>query len=136
MKIEVSKVLIISVIILFITIAGVYLSYAYGTASPSTLGHTAGEIEGAVPSGFCVFSSSATSCPAGWTRSTSFDGKAIRGSDTAGGVGGAESHYHVTDIQKTSAGGSGSNVMNDVALPTNWQSNWPPYINVLICCKD
>ncbi|MBU2053080.1 MAG: hypothetical protein KJ721_02445 [Nanoarchaeota archaeon] len=68
--------------------------YAYGGSSPSVVGHSAGEVEGTISSGFCVFSDSQTSCPTGWTRDSSFDGRTIRGASSPGGTGGADSHTH------------------------------------------
>ena len=47
-----------------------------------------------IPSEFCVFSDTQTSCPAGWTRRSQFDGKTIQGSTTPGTTGGAASHNH------------------------------------------
>jgi len=53
-------------------------------------------VEG-VPSGFCMFSDTQTSCPSGWTRRTEFDGRTIYGaSSNIGGIGGASTHTHTT----------------------------------------
>ncbi|MFH1151511.1 MAG: hypothetical protein V1788_00080, partial [Nanoarchaeota archaeon] len=68
------------VAMMFVVLVGIgFTVYAYGGSSPSVVGHSAGEVEGTISSGFCVFSDSQTSCPTGWTRDSSFDGRTIRG---------------------------------------------------------
>ena len=171
---------------------------------------------GVIPSGFCIFSATQTSCPIGWTRSATFDGRTINGSATnIGSTGGSATHTHsLSDYSISSSatladysvssttgstaisiaqmpshahnlgmwntrttntpgnyaylktsdsvgssetlttasigGGEGhTHTMADysvsssasladyqVSSSTNSASSWPPYVNVLICCKD
>jgi hypothetical protein len=70
---------------------------AYGTSDPAVFGHSAGEIEGTVPSGFCIFSDSQSSCPSGWTIDSSFNGRTIQGvASSPGSDGGDATHLHTT----------------------------------------
>ena len=68
-----------------------------------------------------------------------FNGRTIRGvtdANAVGKTGGKESHRHTVSKDKdTVDDGSGATVMDYKNLNTDWQSNWPPYVNVIICCK-
>jgi len=88
-------------------------------------------VSAGAPSGFCVFSDTQTSCPTGWTRRTQFDGRTIRGFATPGGTGGADTHNHGSFTDGDSVGTSPASVG-----ATDAASSWPPYMNVIICCKD
>jgi hypothetical protein len=126
-----------------------------------------------VPSGFCVFSTSQSSCPSGWSRASGLDGDTLRGASSPGGTGGGATHTHstqnhtltvaeipshthiirssnwqngsgegshrqgdsagaVTGFSTEAAGGGGAH--NHGA--TGSADSWPPYTNVLICCKN
>ncbi|MCG2695344.1 hypothetical protein L6248_00165 [Candidatus Parcubacteria bacterium] len=97
-----------------------------------------------VSSGFCVFSRTQAGCPAGWTRDASFDGRTISGAATPGGTGGASTHAHTipalylaetgspTDV---SAGGNTYKKYTNVSN-SGGASSWPPYMNVIVCCKN
>ncbi|MFC1522324.1 hypothetical protein ACFL6Y_07930 [Elusimicrobiota bacterium] len=93
---------------------------------------------GGVPSGFCVFSvsPSITACPADWTRQIT-DNSAIRGvAGTPGGTGGVDMHTHeVFDRsgKRLDKGNHREIAANNTSGET---SNWPPYIDVIVCCKD
>ncbi len=86
-----------------------------------------------VPAGFCIFSDTKTSCPEGWMRRTTFDGRTIRGSSTPGGTGGSDTHRHyMWDSIRLD---KGSHHTTEKQW-TGYASSWPPYMNVIICCKD
>jgi len=85
------------------------------------------------PSGFCVFSDTQASCPAGWTRRTQFDGRTVRGASTPGGTGGSATHTHSLVPNGQFAWGVWG---AGYTTPTMDASSWPPYTDVLICCKD
>jgi hypothetical protein len=101
-----------------------------------------------VPSGFCVFTADPTKpCPAGWTRTTSFDNRTIRGSASGiGQIGGNNTHQHFYNGTTSAAGGVNVDGNSWPVAPayhthkyngtTNSSSSWPPYINVTICCKN
>lgn len=84
---------------------------------------------GAIPSGFCIFSPTKNTCPAGWVANETLNaGRTIRGTTTdVGSTGGAES-----PLTSVASGGWGSYAY---AFTVPLESNWPPYTNVLICCK-
>ena len=123
-------------------ILSVGLVVAYGGSSPSSFGHSAGEVEGTVPSGFCIFSATQNSCPAGFQVASKFytdaNGnyvpgalRAINPGDTSKGAvgdqGGKEVHNHAnSNWRSQTSGAAGGN---------RPESNWPPYTNVLVCCK-
>lgn len=69
---------------------------------------------GAVPSGMIAIFN--TSCPTDWTRVTAFDGKFIRGNDTYGATGGADTHTHDAG---TLAGPSHSHTFGSVISHTH-----------------
>ncbi|MGI6423544.1 MAG: DUF2341 domain-containing protein [Candidatus Dojkabacteria bacterium] len=93
-----------------------------------------------------------TACANGWTRSSSFDGKFIYGSTTAGSTGGvASNHNHGGSFTVASSGGSaGSGVGGSdevVCAPTQGHthnvsgtvgsaSSTPPYIYSIVCQKS
>src|SRR3972149_7762209 len=64
--------------ILIVLIVGVGV-YAYGTNNPSVFGHSAGEVEGTVPSGAIMFFDGMTSCPTGWELASDANGRYIVG---------------------------------------------------------
>ena len=111
------------------------IAYAPGstTANPAVFGHSANEIEGGgggVPVGAIMMFD--TACPSGWTRFAELDGRVPRGSDTPGGIGGAETHVH---------SGSGIEIEDQdlyysVVLSGATANNWPPYLNVIWCKKN
>jgi len=71
-------------------------------------GKTANDIAssvGGIPSGMIAIFD--TSCPTGWTRVSAFDGLFLRGSDTYGGTGGAETHTHSIDPPSTATSSNG-----------------------------
>ena len=86
---------------------------------------------GMIPPGFCIFSHTIESCPEGFSKDdTAFDGRTIRAIkdedlDKLGEQGGSNDNGSLyadnedTDVWPSKAG-----------------TNWPPYINVIICCKD
>ena len=92
-----------------------------------------------VPQGFCVFSNTKSACPDGWTKSSAFNGRTIRGTTgTPGGYGGSSTHTHVVAPSGIWAdvypgGGEAGWVLN--GLSNNEASSWPPYRWVTICCK-
>lgn len=45
-----------------------------------------------------------TTCPAGWTRVSAFDGKTLKGASSYGGTGGSATHSHTVDIQSQTTG--------------------------------
>ena len=51
---------------LIVVLLGIGFGYAYGGNDPAVMGHSAGEVEGAVPSGGVV-AFNLDSCPAGWS---------------------------------------------------------------------
>lgn len=140
MKIEVNinKSYFFVLLSTLVILAGIIITIAYGGSSPTTMGHSAEEVEGTVPSGFCVFSSTQSSCPAGWTRASQFDNRTIRGSDSGiGQTGGNETHRHWVDLGEDNYARGGTS--NDPAHTELWSelaSSWPPYVNVTICCKN
>jgi len=151
-------ILIISITI----VAGTGLVVGYGGNQPNSMGHTIGEVEGlqanltdlqnqinmlsggggdGIPSGFCIFSPTQTGCPSGWTRAGGFDGKTIRGAATPGGTGGSETHKHrLSSISSTVKDGTGSTryalSITGYHKYTDTADSWPPYMKVLICCKN
>lgn len=93
--------------------------------------------EGVVPSGFCIFSATINACPAGWVDMSGsgglFNAKTIRGdSGEIGAEGGAEEHQHKM-AAADDCDGDGHCADNDKY--TNKASSWPPYRNVIICCR-
>ena len=126
-----------------------------------------------IPAGFCMFSTSQSSCPSGWSRAGGLDGDTLRGASSPGGAGGADTHTHSTqnhtlteaeipahahDIRSSNwqnGSGEGNHRQGDStgALTgfstetaggggahshgaTGSADSWPPYTNVLICCKN
>jgi hypothetical protein len=126
-----------------------------------------------IPSGFCMFSTTQSSCPSGWTRAGGLDGSALRGASSPGGTGGADTHTHTTQNHTLTVAEIPSHTHS--ILSSNWQNgsgegghrqgdstgapdvffteaaggggahnhgatgsadSWPPYTNVLICCKN
>ncbi len=103
-------------------------------------GHSAGEVEGTVPSGFCVFSAEKNNCPNGFVPlSEKFKDRTIR-EGTFVGVGelGGFASYQ-TDGNSWSTGGGDSNIFKLINIGKEVNEpmdNWPPYVGVLICCKE
>lgn len=105
-----------------------------------------GNVKGTIPEGFCIFSATESECPEGWVEKAEFfDGglsRTIRGVSVAsgdvGGAGGADEHaHHVTMPGEGTQDGSGHHVAeNGVAVLSTSASSWPPFINVLICCRE
>ena len=87
------------------------------------------KVSGGIPSGFCMFSSTVGSCPSGWYRNSSMDGRTVRGYSSPGGTGGSETHTHNEGKHFT---------IHDYSRQDGSAaaSNWPPYMNVVICCKN
>jgi hypothetical protein len=102
------------------------------TGKTLTLNGVANSAWPVVPSGFCVFSNTQTSCPAGWTRNANFDSRTIQGALTPGATGGAADHTHTIGSDTTSCSGNCYIAEGTVGS----SSSWPPYIGVIICCKD
>ncbi len=103
-------------------------------------GHSAGEVEGTVPSGFCVFSAEESSCPSGFVPlSEKFKDRTIReGSSVGVGELGGISSYP-TNGNAWGAGGEANDARKliDIGKDINDpMDNWPPYVGVLICCKE
>jgi len=76
----------------------VFLASAYGGNDPVKVGHSAGEIEGIIPSG-AVMAFDLAACPAGWSELTDARGRVVVGMNSADGnfdsrgeVGGEKSH--------------------------------------------
>jgi len=92
-----------------------------------------------VPSGFCVFSSTNTTCPFGWSRATQFDTRTIRGvanPTVAPQTGGSSTHTHSFHLPGDTIDTRGDWYRAKSGdFDTNSASSWPPYRNVLICCK-
>lgn len=99
-----------------------------------------------VPSGFCVFSDTATSCPIGWTKratttTDNFYGRTIRGSASGiGQKGGSNTHSHelpslAAKCDSCDCGGNCRAIVNQAGKFTLAANTWPPYVNVTICCK-
>ena len=114
-----------------------------------------------VPSGLCMFKFSGT-CPTGWSPNATMDGRVARGAAAAGGTGGLASHSHTVDIY--AGNGSGTTLVDDIGNQSifgdsggvqDWRylggvsgsyigkretttgaNNWPPYVDILVCCKD
>ena len=102
-----------------------------------------------VPKGFCVFSSTKTSCPVGYTRGSLFDSRFIIGaSASVGGTGGSDTHNHPSSTTHVASGGTAYDITNPVvgSGPVNRghthgfdisnRTTLPPYAQVYICCKD
>jgi len=107
----------------------------------STASLSVNDVAGSVvPSGFCVFSDTQAQCPAGFTRRGEFDGRTIQGaSDDIGETGGSETHSHNVNLGGTS--GDNDPDHNRVQARgedyrSSEESSWPPYRNVIVCCKD
>ena len=90
---------------------------------------------GGIPGGFCIFSDTEANCPSGWTRRAAFDSRTIRGASVPGGTGGANSHTHSLSCPGTH-NAIGGTAGQTVYTCTDSQFNWPPYMDVIICCKD
>jgi len=90
--------------------------------------------------GFCFFSLTATSCPSGWTLSESHVNRIIRGAtSTIGSTGGAATHTHAHGGGSCGGAHSGTACSYSPAFYTatvSSASSWPPYMRVLVCCKD
>ena len=111
-----------------------------------------------VPSGMIAMFDA--SCPTGWTRVTALDGRVPRGSSTAGGTGGSDTHTHsvsgttsnesdgrylIADAGGPSdriCGGDGAcpvtrvSHTHSVSMTTSGTSTWPPYLEVVWCKKS
>ncbi|MFC1521500.1 hypothetical protein ACFL6Y_03735 [Elusimicrobiota bacterium] len=95
--------------------------------------------EASIPSGFCVISTYTASCPSGWTRAARLDGRTIRGTGNVTGTrrpgttSGSGTHSHGFACYAWCGCGSGGHCQ---AGATDSQTNWPPYTNVWVCCKN
>ncbi|MDO9572698.1 MAG: hypothetical protein Q7J37_02295 [Candidatus Omnitrophota bacterium] len=103
-----------------------------------------------VPKGFCVFSSTKTSCPVGYTRGSLFDTRTILGASASiGGTGGSATHNHPAGMTNAATGGTVYNAPGQYVAadgPVNRghthtfsignTTQYPPYVQVYICCKD
>ena len=83
---------------LLVLAVGIFAVNAYGGSQPSVVGHSAGEIEGAVVSG-SIMAFDLSSCPSGWSELTSARGRVIVGLnpgdanfDSKGETGGEKTH--------------------------------------------
>lgn len=103
----------------------------------------AGEPESIPAGAIGIFDVASSSLPSGWTRYAAQDGYYIRGEDTPGTTGGANTHTHpVTGTTTNAAGGTtGAGGGANGASPTHFHtvststgavSNEPPYIEVLL----
>ncbi len=122
---------------------------------------TVGDVTGSVvPSGFCMFTFSETSCPSGWTMNTNTGRTFHIVTSGPGDTGGASTHIHSMQghthtlqnhIHSLGSGiniAKGSNYSNSTGGPsvgstgppsvsnTGPASSWPPYVEVIVCCKD
>ncbi len=123
---------------LLILAISVFVFAATGT-KPNP-GHSAGEVEGTVPSGFCVFSAEKNNCPNGFVPSSEkFKDRTIRegtevGFGTSDGI-----HNYKTDGKAWGTGEGSSDARKLINICTDaddLMDNWPPYVGVLICCKE
>ena len=70
-------------------------------------------------------------CPVGWTQNDTFSSRTIRAvSGAPGGIGGSDTTGGSCSL-RYDAGGYAKEFGCAGPLP-----NWPPYINVIICCKN
>ncbi len=124
---------------LLVLAIGVFVFAA--TETKPNPGHSADEVEGTVPSGFCLFSAEKNSCPNGFVKSEKFNDATIRGMSNSVGVGsiGGVASY-ITNGNDWGTGSGGANALklinNDGKEANNPFDNWPPYVGVLICCKE
>jgi hypothetical protein len=102
----------------FITaITAINLVFAYGGNQPSIVGHSAGEVEGTVPSGAIIIWTDST-CPDGYTRVSELDGRFIRGASSYGETGGSDRHRHGGSI-----GSVGDHRHRYSGTTSSWVSN-------------
>ena len=113
---------------------------AYGTSSPSTFGHSAGEIEGlssflgdAIPTGAILLFN--TTCPSGWTRFSGLDGRVPKGGITPGIFGGLDTHSHTYQSSMATNLDGGSWRSAIATLSINPSSSWPPFLTMIWCMK-
>lgn len=149
MKLEVTKKLFYffcGIIVILICIAGVN-AYNSIYGDPEVFGHTLNEIEGLdsmkfIHSGFCVFSVTETSCPSGFEEKEIFNERTILSANRydstsgsnflyVGSVGGLDNHTHNIITKKIENYNEGWFVRS-----ISESSNWPPYVNVIMCCKN
>lgn len=93
-----------------------------------------------------------TTCPAGWTRASTLDGKYLYGSDTYGTTGGSNSHAH-SDATATSSSISTTNIAGSTSAGTNGTTTshthtglqasvnsnsdvQPPYKDTILCYSN
>ncbi|MFO8016988.1 MAG: hypothetical protein R6U32_07880 [Candidatus Woesearchaeota archaeon] len=97
---------------------------------------------GAVPSGFCIISPTETQCPEGWEDVSGsggdMEGRTMRGdSGDVGGDGGSEKHQHDYSPPKNLEidGSHDRGPWGGRTYQTEEESSWPPYRNVIVCCR-
>jgi hypothetical protein len=159
LKIEKKDLWLLSAIAIFLV--GTAYVIAYGGNQPNIMGHSAGEVEGALPAG-AVIAFNLTSCPAGWTELVSARGKVIVGlnvSDSSfnalGKIGGEKthiltiselpSHTHsekgtVSDDYNIGIMDFGGQVLGTVSTGSTGgnvaHNNLQPYITLIYCQKN
>ena len=88
-------------------------------------------------------------CPTGWTRVSAFDDKYLRGQDTYGGTGGANSHDHTHSLSVSAYPGENETDnspatrtclaeqhVHSLSGTTSENNSEPPYIEVIFCKRD
>jgi len=83
-------------LVVFILVGVVSISLIGIIIAQPNPGHTAAEVDGALPSGYCMFTLTSSSCPSGWTEQT-MTGRFMRiAGSGAGTLGGSDTHTHST----------------------------------------
>ena len=106
---------------LIVVLVGVGFVYGYGGSNPAYVGHSAGEIEGSIPSGYCMLSISEGGCPSGWSE-PSLDGRFLRIETGTLGNGGSSSMSGMTGPHSLTVAQMPSHAHNVVSGTTR-QSN-------------
>ena len=84
-----------------ITVLLLFGVMAYGTNDPSNFGHSAGAIQGGLPSGSVILWDNDNTCPNGFVRDDNFAGITVRGAAASAGNG------VPTEVGSTCSGGLG-----------------------------
>ena len=154
-NINFSNKMFYTLVVMMVFVLGAIGVIAYGGSQPSVVGHSAGEIEGALVSG-AVVAFNLASCPPGWSEYTSARDRTIIGSGSSysrGATGGASTHIltiaempsHSHADQSWSQAYQGwSGVGMGAPYSTNTGStggsqphnNMQPYIALLYCVKN
>ena len=87
------------------------------------------EGDGIFPSGFCIFSHKVQNCPEGFSKDdAAFNDRTIRAIQDIKELGKKDGIDHHGNSE--SEGGKRDETHDAPG------TNWPPYINVIVCCKD